>query len=50
MDMRIRDVDPDLSRKFRAYCQYQGRTLGDMLMELMRERLKQAGFDKLRSP
>ena len=46
MDMRIRHIDPDVSRRFKALCQLEGKTLGEKLTELMWLAVKERGLDK----
>ena len=43
MDMRIRNIDPELSRRFRALCTLEGKTLGQYLTELMEKELERLG-------
>jgi len=43
MDMRIRSIAPELSRRFKALCQLEGKTLGQYLMELMKRELELKG-------
>ena len=44
--MRVRNIDPLLSRRFKALCQLEGKTLSEGLTELMTEAVKKAGLDK----
>ena len=44
--MRIRNIDEDVSRRFKALCQLEGKTLGEKLTELMNSELKKKGMDK----
>ena len=43
MDMRIKGIDPELSRRFRALCILEGKTLGVYLTELMEKELGRLG-------
>ena len=47
MDMRIINIDENLSRRFKALCQLQGKTLGEYLSELMEKELEAKGMGKL---
>ena len=44
--MRIRSIDPEVSRRFKALCQLEGKTLGQKLTELMVAEIKRAKLDK----
>ena len=46
MDMRNRNIDPDLSRRFKALCQLEAKTLGQYLCELMEKELADRGMGK----
>ena len=46
MDMRIRNIDGNLSRRFKALCQLEGKTLGQYLTELMEKELERKGLGK----
>ena len=39
MEMRIKNIDPLLSRRFHALCKLEGKTLGRYLTELMQREL-----------
>ncbi len=46
MDMRIRNIEPELSRRFKALCQLEAKTLGQYLTELMEKELVARGMGK----
>jgi len=46
MDMRIRNIEPKLSRRFKALCQLEAKTLGQYLTELMEKELVARGMGK----
>jgi len=47
MDMRIINIDPNLSKRFKALCMLEGKTLGQYLTELMEKELEQQRLGKL---
>ena len=46
MDMRIRNIPEDVSRRFRALCLLEGKTLGQKLIELMEAELDRQKMGK----
>ena len=46
MDMRIMNIDEGLSRRFKALCQLEAKTLGQYLTELMEKELVAKGMGK----
>jgi len=44
MDMRIRDIDPVLSKRFKALCLLEEKTLGQYLTELMEREIEEKGL------
>ncbi len=46
MDMRIRDIDPELSKRFKALCMLEGKTLGNYLTMLMEKELVRKGLGR----
>ena len=43
MDMRIRDIDPDLSRRFKALASLEGKSLRSKIIELMEREVEEKG-------
>jgi len=46
MEMRITNIDENLSRRFKALCQLQGKTLGEYLTELIKKELEAKGMSE----
>ena len=46
MEMRITNIDENLSRRFKALCQLEGKTLGEKLTELMEKEVEKSGIGK----
>ena len=46
MDMRIRDIDPELHRRFRILCAMESKSQNRKLKELIEQAVEKAGIGK----